>query len=177
MSWCEPMAFGGGMNLSDGRFLCSTLFSNSRFIFRHMRSMKISRWSSVLMPGGRVPPSRPPTLSHVLPLSHQFRTLSLKFSFCFLSTELLVSWAHLLYSITIPFIPRSRMPEFIMIGFLRVTLRSLASEKNKKSESAEIVTFPRHLNSPHSHSQSTKAALAFVMESWSNILKSTPSST
>ena len=81
--------------------------------------------------------------------------------------------AYLLYSITIPFIPRSRMPEFIMIGFLRVTLRSLASEKYKKS--AKIIT--HHLNSPHSHSQSTKAALAFVMESWSNILKSTPSST
>ena len=76
-SWCEPMAFGGGMNLSDVRPWCSTLFSNSRLIFRHMRSMKISSWSLDPMPGGNVPPSLPPTASHWLPASHQFRTLSL----------------------------------------------------------------------------------------------------
>ena len=113
----------------------------------------------------------------------------LKFSkvFCFLLWKI----AHLLYSITIPFICRSRMPEFIMIGFLRVTLRSLYqrtffNQHRLQSMSIWLLEWTLltgffldspYLNSPHSHSQSTKAALALVMESWSNILRSTPFST
>ena len=127
------------MNLSDVRPWCSTLFSNSRLIFRHMRSMKISSWSLDPMPGGKVPPSLPPTASHWLPASHQFRTLSLgKKSLSFFTAKIM---SHLLYSITIPFICRSRIPEFIMIGFLRVTLRSLSKEHSLFSRDCKLCPY------------------------------------